>query len=227
MEKLPDLQNYPFQTRYVVIDFRCLINCGVKVIPSVKLSTESVCEGSRCSNITSYNWALYEQGEAVSNDNRVWRKRSDLQLMASTPLNSSAIVIKEDSLVGGKNYRLAVFVGTVAGQSGISAYDISTASHPSGGECSIQPASGISLETNFTLSCRGWQSNSEHLTYRFQYEFHNSINNVIYYGMNNLVVSQLPSGVLSENYTLNVTATVSDKDGASAPVVKMPVQVNS
>ena len=224
---LPDLQNHPFQTRYVVIDFRCLINCGIKVIPSVKLSTESVCEGPRCSNITSYNWALYEKGESVSNGSRVWQKRSDLQLMASTPLNSSAIVIKGDSLGGGKNYRLAVFVGTAAGQSGMSAYDISAAFHPVGGECSIQPVSGISLETNFTLSCRGWQSNSEHLTYQFQYELDNGINNVIYYGIKNLVDSQLPSGVLSDNYTLNVTATVSDKDGASAPVVKMPVQVSS
>ena len=222
-----DLQSYPLKTRYDVIDFRCLINCGIKVIPSVKLSTESICEGSQCSNITSYNWVLYEQGETVSNDSGLWRTRSDLQLMASTPLNSSVIVIKEDSLVGGKNYRLAVFVGTAAGHSGMSAYDISTAFHPSGGECSIKPASGISLETNFTLSCSGWKSNSEQLTYRFQYQLHNGINNVIYHGMNNLVVSQLPSGALSDNYTLNVTATVSDKDGPPAPVVKMSVQVRS
>ena len=89
-------------------------------------------------------------------------------------------------------------------------YSFSTSLHPSGGLCTIFPASGISLETNFTLSCSGWKSDSEPLSYQFQYRLANGLNNVIYHGVNNSVVVQLPSG------DLNFTVIVTDKNGATA-----------
>ena len=189
------------------------------MIPSVKLSTKSVCQGSRCSDITTYDWILYEEDQSVLNSSVVWRKRDDLQLLTSTPLNSSFIVIKENSLLGGRNYRLAVFVLTSDGLSGMSAYSISTTLPPIGGECSIKPTSGISLETNFTLSCSGWKSDSEPLSYQFQYQLYNGLNSVIYHGLNNSVVSQLPSG------DLNFSATVTDKNGVAASVMNLTVKV--
>ena len=210
-----------FQTPYI-FGFRCIINCGLTVIPTVKLSIETICQGSQCSAIISYDWVLYEKGSNIS---AVWRRRPGLQLIASTPPNSSVVVIKENSLVAGRNYRLAVFVETADGLTGMSAYNISTASLPSEGECSIKPASGISLETNFTLSCSGWKSNSEPLTYHFEYQLNNGLNSVIYHGLKSSVVAQLPSGVPSDNYALSFTVTVTDTNSASAPVVNLTVQV--
>ena len=127
----------PLQAIIIVFfSFRCIINCGPAVIPSVKLSTALNCQGSECSDITSWDWILYEKDQSFSNGSMKWRKRSDLKSIASTPLNSSVIVIKENTLVGGRNYRLAVFVGTAEGLSGMSAYDMKTTLIPTGGECS-------------------------------------------------------------------------------------------
>ena len=154
-----------------------------------------------------------------------WRKRSDLKSIASTPLNSRVIVIKENTLVGGRNYRLAVFVGTAEGLSGMSAYDMKTTLTPTGGECSIVPASGISLATYFNLSCSGWKTHSAPLSYQFQYKLQHGLSSVIYHGLNNSIISQLPPGDLSHNFTLNFTATVTDNEGASIRVVNLSVQV--
>lgn len=204
------------------LDFRCLINCGVRLIPSVKLSIESICQGSQCSQITSYNWILYEEDQS---DHLLWKRRNDLHLMASTPLNSSRIVLKEGSLVGGKKYRLTVFVRTANGLSGISAYDFSAALPPSGGKCTTDPASGTSLKTYFNLSCSDWTSYSTPLSYHFRYQLYNGITSVAYHGLNTSVASVLPSGDLSDNYTLTFTVTVTDRNGASAPDVNLYVQV--
>ena len=216
----------PLQAIIIVFfGFRCIINCGPAVIPSVKLSTALNCQGSECSDITSWDWILYEKDQSFSNRSMKWRKRSDLKSIASTPLNSSVIVIKENTLVGGRNYRLAVFVGTAEGLSGMSAYDMKTTLIPTGGECSIVPASGNSLATYFNLSCSGWKTHSAPLSYQFQYKLQHSLSSVIYHGLNNSITSQLPPGDLSHNFTLNFTATVTDKDGASIRVVNLSVQV--
>lgn len=186
---------------------------------------ESVCQGSKCPNITTYDWILYEANKYFRNSSVIWRRKSDLQLITNTPLNSSTIVLKENSLVGDRSYRLTSVVITSDGLTGMSAYDMPTASLPSGGECSIEPPVGISLETNFTLSCSGWKSDSEPLSYQFQYQLYNGLNSVIYHGFSRSVVSRLPSGVLPNNYSFNVTATVSDNNGAATQIVNLTVQV--
>lgn len=155
----------------------------------------------------------------------VWKRRNNLHLMASTPLNSSRIVIKESSLIGGKNYRLAVLVTDTDGFAGISAYDFSTSLPPGGGTCTIEPSSGISLRTNFHLSCSGWTSYNVPLSYQFRYQLNNGLTSVIYHGLNTSVVSLLPSGDMSHNFTLNFTVTVTDSNGASTTYVNLSVQV--
>ena len=54
-----------------------------------------------------------------------------------------------------------------------------TAIPPRGGDCSITPPSGISLETNFSLSCSNWESDNTPLSYQFQYRLENGLYNVI------------------------------------------------
>lgn len=195
------------------------------VIPSFKLRIESICQGAQCSKITSYRWMIYEEDECVSNSSMVWWQTSKIQLIASIPSNSSTIDIKQNLLAGGRKYRFVVFVRTQDGRLGMSAFDISTSLPPFGGECSIEPASGISLDTNFALRCWGWNSNNGPMSYQFQYHLVSGLNNVINLGLNNSIITQLPSGAQSSNYTLNFTASVTDKNGFSSPVVYLSVQV--
>lgn len=207
------------------LGFRCLINCKLKISPSAKLSVESHCQGKGCVNIHSYEWRIYEQTYDESNDIK-WREREDFQQIASTPLNSSAVVIKENSLVGGKKYRLGLYVQTHDDISGNSVYEIVTASPPTGGECSISPSSGVSLMTNFKLSCNSWISEDTPLTYKFQYQLENGLYSVIYYGQNNSVISWLPAGNKSDNNTLKFDVSVTDRYGVSTPPVHLVVQVS-
>ncbi|XP_020630882.1 polycystic kidney disease 1-related protein-like [Orbicella faveolata] len=186
---------------------------------------QSQCYGPQCSDISSYQWILYEQYPSATNNDTVWRKIQDLQLITTTSLDSSSIVIKEDSLNGGKNYRLALFVQTMDGQQGMSAHDISTASLPTGGTCSITPSNGTSLKTVFNLSCSDWESDSTPLSYLFQYQLQNGLHGLLYNGSSSSVNSWLPSGKLSWNYAVKVNVTVTDKNGVSAPRVHLPVQV--
>ena len=136
------------------------------------------------------------------------------------------MVIEKNSLGAGENYTLVVFVKAADGLKGMSLHGISTSLPPTSGNCSVEPASGTSLVTNFTLKCDGWESENGPLSYRFLVNLQNSLTSSFYHGLNNSVISFLPSGVSSENYELNVTLTVTDKDGASAPAVIFPVQVS-
>ena len=206
--------------------FRCIINCEPKISPSVKLSIQAQCHGPQCSKISSHQWILYEQYPSATNNDPVWRKIQILQLITTTSLDSSSIVIKEDSLNGGKNYRLAVFVQTKdGGQQGMSVHDISTASPPTGGTCSITPSNGTSLETVFNLSCSDWESEGTPLSYLYQYQIQDGLHRLLYNGSNSSVNSWLPSGITSWNYTVNFNVTVTDKNGVSAPTVNLSVQV--
>ena len=200
---------------------RCLVNCELKISPSVKLSIQSQCYGTQCSKISSYQWILYQQYLSATNNDTVWRKIQDLQLITATPLDSSSIVIKEDSLDGGNNFRLALFVQTTDGPSGMSAHDISTASPPMGGICSITPSRGMALETDFNLTCSDWKSDSTPLSYQFQYQLENGLYSMIYHGLNSTVISWLPPG----KHALKFIVIVTDRYGASAPAINFSVQV--
>ena len=203
-----------------------MINCGVKISRSVKLSIQSQCQGSQCSKISSYEWVLYEQNKSAPNTDPVWQRMDDLQRFAVTPINSSDIVIKENSLDGGKNYRLMLFVRTTDGLPGMCAYDISTASPPTGGRCTINPSSGFSLNTDFNLSCSDWITDVTPLTYQFQYQLDNGLYSVVYHGLNNSIISWLPPGNRSDNYKVHFLIAVTNKYGASAPTVNLSVRVS-
>ena len=111
-----------------------------------------------------------------------------MKLITTTPLDSSSIVIKEDSIDGEKYYRLAVFVQTTDGQQGMSAHDISTASPPTGGTCFITPSRGIALKTDFKLTCYDWKSDSTLLSSHFQYQLEDGPYSIIYHGLKSTVI---------------------------------------
>ena len=168
---------------------------------------------------------LYEEDRSVDNGRSAWRKRDDLERSAITPINASVLAIKENSLNDSGNYRLVISARSPKALLGQSTYIFSVSPPPNGGICFIEPPMGTSLETDFTLSCNSWRSKKGPLSYRFQYDIHRGLLGVIYHGLNNTVVSQLPAGVMSNNYTLDIVATVTDKSGTSASAIHVTVQV--
>ena len=205
--------------------FRCFFNCHTKVSPSVKLSIESQCRGLQCSKISSYEWMLYQQFK--QNMSFTWQRKHNLRLITSTPLNSSDIVIKEGSLTSGNKYRLALIITTTDGLKGMNAYDFVIAIPPTEGNCSITPPSGISLKTDFNLSCSNWESDNTPLTYQFQYRLENGLYNVLYRGVNNTIrTSWIPPGNNADNFTVKFNATVTDNFGISAFPIPLTVHVS-
>ena len=200
---------------------RCLVNCELKISTSVKLSIQSQCRGPQCSNISSYQWILYQQFLSARDNDTVWKKIQYLQLITTTPLDSSSIVIKQESLEGGNNYRLALFVHIMEGSSGMSAHDIFTASPPTGGTCSITPSRGIALKTDFNLTCSDWNSDNNPLSYQFQYQLENGLYSMIYHGLNSTVITWLPPG----KHAVKFIAIVTDRYGASTPAINLSIQV--
>ena len=204
---------------------RCFINCLPKISPSVRLSVSSECHGLQCFQISSYEWILHQRYEG--NASTAWQRKYDLELITSTPLNASNIVINGGSLAAGNMYRLALFITTNDGLWAMSAYDISTALPPTRGTCSITPSSGISLESHFNLSCINWTSDSNPLSYRFQYRLENGLYTVLYHGVNNSIVTfGIPPGNNAENFTMRFNVVVTDNFGISASPVNLTVQVS-
>ena len=190
-------------------------NCQPKVSPLVKLSIKSQCRGLQCSKISSYKWRLYQHFKR--NTSFIWQRKHNLRLVTSTPLNSSDIVIKGGSLTGGNKYRLALFITITDVLRRMNAYDYSIAIPPTGGNCSISPPSGISLKTDFNLSCSNWESDNTPLSYQFQYRLENGLYSVLYRGVNkNISTSSIPPGNSTDNFTVKVIATVTDNFGISA-----------
>ena len=108
----------------------------------------------------------------------------------------------------------------------MSAYDYAIAIPPTGGNCSITPPSGISLKTDFNLSCTDWESDSTPLSYQFQYRLDNGLYNVLYHGVNNNIsTSWLPPGIDADNFAVKFIATVTDNFGISSSPVSLTVQV--
>ena len=90
--------------------------------------------------------------------------------------------------------------------------------HHQPGTCSITPSSGISLKTDFNLSCSSWKSDSIPLSYLKQYQLETGFYRVLYEGLNSSIISWLPLGKLTD-YAVKFVVTVTDKYGASAAQV--------
>lgn len=144
------------------------------------------------------------------------------------PLHFICNIFAADS-ASGQNYSQGYnedCVRTEDGVPGMSAYNNSTALPPTGGNCSITPPSGISLKTNFNLSCSSWKSNRTPLSYEFQYRLQNGLSSVLYRGANNTIsASRIPPGNKADNFTVKFNVTVTDSSGISAPPFPLTVQV--
>ena len=119
------------------------------------------------------------------------------------------------------------YITTMEGLRGMVAYDYSMAIPPTytRGNNSITPPSGISLKTDFSLSCSNWESDKTP-PYQFQYRLENGLYSVLYRGVNNNIsTSLIPPRINANNFVVKFIATVTDNFGPSASPVSLTVQV--
>ena len=158
--------------------------------------------------------------------------------VASTPLSSDSLVLNPNSLP----HRVTLVFRITATDSGGSAYaDLSVevsapplAAAGSGaalGVVQVSPASGLGLDTVFTALASGWEDIDLPLMYSFAYVVEDGagVNQeptpISPFSPQGSAQMQLPGGVASGGYVVNVSVTVANAFGVRAQPVWFPLTV--
>ena len=149
---------------------------------------------------------------------------TDIQQLISTRLTSTTLVTYPGVLAPDTLYKFVFTAERPGGYPGYSEYQVTTNSPPSGGNCQVNPQSGITLVTEFTFSCSNWQDADLPLQYEFIYFSNNDLLNVVYKGQQSSKFTKLPVGDKANNLTIDFRVRVADMFGAFIEV-KTPVQV--
>ena len=88
----------------------------------------------------------------------------------------------------------------------------------------MDPQSGITLVTEFTVACAHWQDSDLPLHYEFSYVRNGDLLNVVYKGFKDSKAIKLPAGEKANNFTIDFRVRVADSFGAFTEV-RTPVQV--
>ena len=128
----------------------------------------------------------------------------NLANMRATTANTLSMVIKPNYLQSGTKYRLQLQVTSLLRTEGLSVLEFKTADAPYGGYCESSVSEGVSLETEFTFECIGWQDETGSLTYEFRLN-----NQQISYGVSSKSASTvLPGGIPEQDYKISVNIVV-------------------
>ena len=147
-----------------------------------------------------------------------------MQNLISTRLSSTNLVTYPRILAPGVLYKFVLTVQRQGGYLGYSEYQVTTNSPPVEGTCDVNPASGVTLTTEFTFTCTDWQDSNLPLQYEFIYFTNDDLLNVVYQGVQTSKQTNLPAGYEANNFTLDFRVRVTDMLGAFTEV-KIPVQV--
>ncbi|XP_053393414.1 polycystin-1-like [Mercenaria mercenaria] len=160
----------------------CVQNCKAKVNPSSEFTVQGVCESCHTWDKIDYSWSL-----AVHSGS----DRNPLQLenMTSTDSVSAGLAFKPGVLIGGNVYHLRLDMKVYGYNASFTEHTFETNLPPYGGNCSIEPKTGIALDTLFKIQCQGWmnpgeeQFQGEGLLYRFWTRVRGGSNiQLLYYG---------------------------------------------
>jgi hypothetical protein len=140
---------------------RCLRNCLEKFNPTVRVSLEVTCQDCRNSDGMNYRWqvSLFTEGSWLMLDNY-----DDVIL---TRPSSPNLVIKENSLVGNRTYKIRVEVSRPGGIPGVAELVRTVNVPPFGGWCFASPKTGYALDTLYgvcSLCTKTYNSNLEVLS---------------------------------------------------------------
>ena len=201
----------------------CVDNCDEKLNPSRRLALITLCGGSSCGRGLSYLWSLFKSSNN-SSSRPDWIQIKNLKDITRTRLISPRIVTYPGVLDPGTLYKFVLAVKRRGGIPGYSEYQVTTNSPPSGGKCTVNPQSGITLVTEFTIACANWQDDDLPLQYEFSYVRNGDLLNVVYKGFKDNKVTKLPAGEKANNFTIDFRVRVADSFGAFTEV-RTPVQV--
>ena len=89
-----------------------------------------------------------------------------------------------------------------------------TNSVPYGGSCSVSPVNGTAIDTEFNITCNGWQDDDLPLTYEFRYHTNTGMV-VITKGSEANVTTRLPVGDPLKDFVITIETQIIDHLGAS------------
>ena len=173
---------------------------------SNKFRVTSECLNPPCFG-ASYEWSL----ERFPQDSQKWEIVSNLAEITATPINSTNIIIKANTLPSNSQYRLKLNVVSQMQAEGYALLEFETAGEPSGGYCRPSASEGVSLETQFEFECFQWQDKTTQLTYEFRHG-----DEPISYGVSPKSVSTvLPAGLPENNYEITIKIIIKNAVGVT------------
>ena len=191
--------------------------------PSRRIALKGTCAGASCEGTLTYKWSLFQDMSNTSNTTQ-WVEVPEMQQLISTRLSSKALVTYPRILAPGVVYKFVLTAQRQGGHQGYSEYQVTTNSPPVEGTCSVSPAFGVTLTTEFTFACTDWQDPDLPLQYEFIYFTDNELQNVVYQGVQTSKQTNLPAGYEANNFTIDFRVRVTDMHGAFTEV-NIPVQV--
>ena len=209
--------------RSFLLYLRCKRNCRRKVSGSDKHSLAGSCEEESREKPVKYAWDLKILEEKQST-HKSWKAVDDLRNLTATDVKMKYIVLKPNSLIGGRYYQLTL-TGLMYGRTPARAItEFLVNKPPYGGQCTVDIASGYAENTNFTFDCWGWKDDDTPLSYEHNYRNMYGLATLIYYGTKNTVKTKLPVGNPKKNFTTTFFVRVLDSYGAYEQF-NLPVQV--
>ena len=167
--------------------------------------------GLQCGEIASYTWSIkYRE----NNDPR-WQEITNLDEIGLTYKNSSNLIAAQGKLRSNASYQVTVTGKTSQGHSSFGTYSFVTNSPPTGGTCKADKSQGKALETEFEISCIGWQDDDLPLKYQFSYNSSDGIERIFQFEKSSKATRKLPVGDPTNDYKLGIRILVIDALGSS------------
>ncbi|XP_071788105.1 polycystin-1-like isoform X2 [Asterias amurensis] len=206
------------------LQIRCIRNCGYKINPQKRLALEVECV--QCWNTTEeleYTWNVTSLGSEQSGF------QQDVETVTGSKgpyfiLRPSLFLLHQDS-----RFSVGITVYNRQLQSfGYSEYQYVIGEVPDRGSCSITPAEGVALSTQFVITCTGFHSAELPLHHEFLYSTGNEdvtkvtgaettpdeMFTLLYYSPEGVTPPMtLPMGVASKSYMVEIHIEVTDSLG--------------
>ena len=107
----------------------------------MKVSLEATCQDCRNRDNMNYRWEVYLDSEGS------WIMLQDIDDVILTRPSSPNLVIKEESLLGNRTYKIRVLVWRPGGIPGVAEFIRTVNIPPFGGWCFANPKTGYALDT--------------------------------------------------------------------------------
>ena len=130
----------------------------------------------------------------------------------------TAIVVKPGALEADSTYTFTINVTGSDGGTTIMSKNVVVAGPrpPRGGTCTVNPNIGTAIDTEFTISCSGWQDEYLPLTYQFFYSTGGVFQQLSGESWNSASTFNLPAGDPNNENQLQIVATIVNQLGVSS-----------